>query len=314
MSAPKIDIDSLWLPKASSTLAHEVDAAWNWAMLNGVVFFFVVMIPLAYFLVRFKRRTENDETSSLSHNTLMETVWTIVPTVICFALFFVGLWGYLSAAVAPKDAFEIQVTAQKWAWSFAYPNGTTSPGKLIVPKGKPVKLVMSSTDVIHSFFVPEFRIKQDVLPGLYTTIWFEPTEAKETAILCTEYCGTGHSEMLGTVQVLEQTEFDKWLEGGDDSKLPPAEKGKALFSQWACNSCHSIDGTKGVGPSLKGLFGKTEELADGTAKADENYIRESIVLSTAKLVKGYAPIMPVFQGQLKDPQVDALVAYIKTLQ
>lgn len=315
MSAPKIEIDSLWLPKASSTLAGQVDTAWNWAMANAVVFFFIVMIPLGYFMVKYKKKSDADVTSTLAHSTLIETVWTVIPTVVVMALFFVGLWPYLSAAVPPKDAFEVQVTAQKWAWTFTYPNGTVSPGKLVVPQGRPVKLVMSSTDVIHSFFVPEFRIKQDVVPGMYTTMWFEAKDVEETAVLCTEYCGTGHSEMLATVQVLAAPAFDQWLEAGDDKNLPPAEKGKALYGQWACGSCHPIDGTRGVGPSLKGLYGKSEDLTDGSSvKVDENYLRESILVSTAKVVKGFAPVMPAFQGQIKDAQVDALIAYIKALQ
>jgi cytochrome c oxidase subunit 2 len=316
MSAPKIDIDSIWLPKASSTLAGSVDQAWDWAMLNGVVFFLIVMLPLAYFVVKYKRRSDKDVTSPVAHNTLIETIWTVIPTAICIALFFVGLAGYIGSSVAPKDAFEINVTAQKWSWTFTYPNGTVSAGKLVVPKGRPVRLVMSSVDVIHSFFVPEFRVKQDVIPGQYTSVWFEATEAKETAVLCTEYCGNGHSEMMATVEVLEPQKFDEWLEtGGEDNSVPPAERGKQLFTQWSCNTCHSIDGSKGIGPSFQGLFGKDETLMDGsTAKVDENYVRESILQSTAKVVKGYAPIMPVFQGQLKDAQVDALVAYIKTLK
>ena len=315
MSAPKIEIDSFWLPKASSTLAGQVDAAYNWALYNAYFWFALVMAVAAYFVWKYRRRGPDDVTSTVAHNTTIEIVWTVIPTAIVIGLFFAGLWPYLSAAVPPKDAMEVQVTAQKWAWTFTYANGTVSPGNLVVPRGKPVKLVMSSTDVIHSFYVPEFRIKQDVLPGMYTTTWFEATNVEETAVECTEYCGKDHSAMLATVKVLEPAQFNQWLEnGGEDKPLPPAEKGKNLFSQWACNSCHSIDGTKGVGPSLKGLFGKTEELADGTVKADENYLRESILLSTAKVVKGYAPVMPVFQGQIKDDHVDALIAYIKTLQ
>ena len=324
MTVPKIEIDSFWLPKASSTVAPQIDMAWNTVLYVCFVFFLILMIPMVYFISKYRRKKKGEVTSAIDHSTTIEVVWTTIPLVVLILLFFVGLTGWVNSQVAPANALEVQVTAQKWNWSFKYPNGTTSPGKLVVPKGKPVRLVMSSTDVIHSFFVPEFRIKQDVIPGVYTSIWFEPTEVREFTVFCTEYCGGpegdvapdkpgGHSDMHATVAVMEEQQFKDWLEtGGEDKSIPPAERGKQLFVQWGCQTCHSTDGSKLAGPSFKGLFGKDEELADGSkVKVDENYIRESILNPNAKVVKGFPPVMPVFQGQLKDPQIDALIAFIK---
>ncbi len=325
MTAPKIDIDSFWLPKATSTLAGQVDTAWNTVLYTTIVFFLLLMVPTGYFLMKYRRKKEGEVTSAIDHSTTIEVVWTTIPLGVLVVLFFVGLTPWVSAKVAPAGALEINVTAKKWNWSFQYPDGTVSAGKLIVPKGKPVKLTLSSVDVIHSFYVPEFRIKQDAVPGLYTSIWFEATEVKDMTVLCTEYCGNadpcpkdesipcGHSDMLATVSVLEETKFKEWLEtGGEDKSTPPAERGKALFASWGCATCHSLDGSKATGPTLKAILGKKEELADGsTVTVDENYLRESILVPTAKQVKGFPLIMPTFQGQLKPSQVDALIAFLK---
>lgn len=321
-TVPSIAIDSFWLPKQGSTIAESIDSAWNVVMWMSVVFFLILMVPMFYFMKKYKRRGPNDKTETLSHSTRIEVFWTLIPTVLCAALFFIGWTPFVNSWIAPAEAYEIQVTAQKWSWTFRYPDGTVSPGKLVIPRGKPIRLIMSSTDVLHSFYIPEYRIKRDVIPGQYTMIWFEATEARSTVIECTEYCGApekenlekaGHSDMLATVQVMEEPQFAAWLEtGGDDVKLPPAEAGKLAYSTWNCNTCHTLDGAAGTGPTFKGLFGRTEEMSDGTKiKVDENYLRESILQSQTKLVKGFGPVMPVFQGQLKDKKVDDLIAFIK---
>jgi cytochrome c oxidase subunit 2 len=174
---------------------------------------------------------------------------------------------------------------------------------------------MSSKDIVHSFFVPEFRIKQDVVPGQYTTTWFEATESKEVVILCAEYCGTGHSDMLAKVIVMDGPVYKDWLDkGGGAGDLPPAELGKKLFTSRSCATCHSIDGSRLQGPSLKGLFGRTEDIEGGASvKVDENYFRESVLNPGAKVVRGYQASMPTFQGLLKDKEIDALIAYLKTV-
>jgi cytochrome c oxidase subunit 2 len=312
VTLPKIAEGSFWLPRESSTLAPEVDRAWDIVMALCVVMFVGVVVSVVYFTWKY-RRNGGAGGVQVAHNPKLELLWTIIPTILVIGLFFVGLTGFVNASVAPANAYEVQVTAEKWLWTFTYPNGTVSPSKLVVPKGRPVKLVMSAKDVLHSFYIPEFRIKRDVIPGTYTTIWFEAPEERETVLECAEYCGKGHSEMLATVSVVSDEKFDEFLNGGDDAKTPPAELGKKLFSQWGCATCHSLDGTKGQGPSLKDVYGSDVTLSTGSSvKADDAYIRESIVQSQAKLVQGFPPIMPVFQGVLKDKQVDALVAFVKS--
>lgn len=317
---PTIHIDTVWLPNASSTLAPSVDTAWTIVMIVSIVFFFLLMGLMTYFVIAYRRRSDFDLTSDRDHNTRLEIAWTVIPLVLVTGLFFVGFKGFLYSAVPPAEAMEIQVTARKWAWSFQYPNGIVK-GDLVVPQGKPIKLIMSAQDVIHSFYVPEFRVKRDVIPGLYTTLWFEATELTETALECAEYCGgagdgsqgTGHSGMWARVIVLSESDYERWMDKElQSSNMPPAELGKKLYDERGCKGCHSLDGSKSTGPTLKGVFGSDVALSTGqSVKADENYLRESILQSQAKLVAGYPGVMPVFQGQLNDKQVDALIAFIK---
>lgn len=323
MTLDPIELGSFWFPKQSSTIAAEIDFAWYVVYYFDVIMFFGLMIPMFYFIRRFRRRTDNDKVSSITHSTVLEITWTIIPSILVISLFFVGLKGYLMASVAPANAMEIRTTAEMYMWTFTYPNGKTTLNELVVPKDQPIKMLMSSKDVLHSFFVPEFRVKQDVIPGTYTTIWFQPSEKRDTILFCTEYCGVGHSEMMAKVIVVDKAVYEQWLETdqlpGPDGKLPPplppAEQGKRLFSSKSCNTCHSLDGTRIQGPSFKGVFGRTEKLADGTSvKVDENYIRESLLEPQKKIVEGYPGTMPTFKGTLNENQIDALIAYIKTVQ
>ena len=324
MNPNPIELSTFWLPRQSSTIAPQVDFAWNVVTLVSIFFFVLVVGAMLIFVWRYRRRTEHDVTSTIEHNFRLEVAWTILPLAICIGLFVVGFRGYVNGSVPPGDALEVKVIATQWSWSFIYPNGTRTLNDFRMPSGKPVKLIMSSADrsaeypaVIHSFFIPEFRIKQDVVPGLYTTLWFEAPETLKTVILCTEYCGLSHSDMLANVEVMDPTKFAEWMEnGGDDAKdMPPAEHGAKVYANSGCPTCHSIDGTIRQAPSFKGLFGKTESFNDGsTAKVDENYVRQSIVDPGAKIVKGYTGIMPVFQGVLKDKDIDDVIAYIKTLK
>jgi cytochrome c oxidase subunit II len=313
-----IELGSFWLPRQSSTIAHEIDFAWDVVFWLSVLMFLVLMVPMFYFIYRYRRRSENDKVSQVSHNLRLEVAWTIIPTIIVLGLFGIGLKGYVMSAVAPAEALEIRTTAEMYMWTFQYPNGQVSVNELVLPKGRPVKFIMSSKDILHSFFIPEFRMKQDVVPGTYTTLWFEPTETRETVLFCTEYCGVGHSDMMATVKVLEGSEFDKWVETGEvpgQAPVPPAELGKRLFASRSCVTCHSLDGTRIQGPTFKGLFGRTEQLSDGSSvKVDENYIRESVLEPTKKVVQGYPPVMPTYKGLLKERDIDALIAYIKTIQ
>ena len=315
MRLTPIDLGSFWLPRQTSTLAPEVDAGFHVVYWVSVGFFGLVIGAMLFFAVRYRRRREGEKTSQIDHSTVLEIVWTTIPSLILIFLFALGLRGYARASVAPAEALEIQVTAEKWLWTFTYPNGTMTVNELGVPKDRPVRLVMSSKDIVHSFFVPEFRIKQDLVPGAYTTTWFEATEAKDVVILCAEYCGTGHSDMMAKIIVMEEPGYKDWLEkSGGASDLPPVELGKKLFTQRTCVTCHSLDGSRGQGPSLKGLMGKTEDLEGGASvKIDENYLRESILNPGAKVVRGYPAAMPTFQGLLKDREIDALIAYLKSV-
>lgn len=308
---------SLGLPPANSTLASEVDPLWGFLFWASAVMFALVVGLMVYFVIRYRRRGGDVLTTSVSHNTPLEVAWTVIPTILVIIVFIWGFKSYLRFYVAPKDAIEVKVTGQKWFWNFDYAEGASSVGELVVPVDQPVKLLMSSRDVIHSFYVPNFRVKMDVVPNRYTVAWFEATQPGDYQIFCTEYCGKGHSEMLGRVKVVSEREFATWLESssGMGEGLAPEEYGAQLYKSRACNTCHSIDGTKLVGPTFKGLFGRQEAMADGTQiVADENYIRESLLAPRAKVVNGYDPVMPTYQGILKDKQIDALIAYIKTLQ
>ncbi len=304
------------LPPASSTVAGSVD--WLFYLILYIsIFFFVLVIGLAtYFVIKYRRRGAAQATSSTDHSLGLEIVWTVIPLVIVFIIFVLGFTLYLRMNVVPKDAIEVKVTGQRWLWTFDYPSGTTTVNELVVPAGKPVKLLLSSTDVIHSFFVPDFRIKMDALPNRYTTLWFEAPDPGEHDIFCAEYCGKGHSEMLARVRVLGDRQYAEWLESGSGPAegVSPVEYGKTLFTSRRCVTCHSVDGTQGVGPTFQGLFGSTAMLeGGGQTAADENYIRESILDPQSKVVAGYEPVMPTYQGLLKDRDLDALIAYIKSL-
>ena len=287
---------------------------------------FGVIATMIIFLFKFKRGKSNQVAEHVHGSVAMETAWIVLPTILSLVVFTWGFKAFMTMTQPPKNAYEIRVNARKWAWDFEYPNGYIATNDLFVPSNRPVKLIMSSDDVLHSFFVPTFRVKHDVVPGRYTTVWFTathetglPPEGEDPQgyiqIYCTEYCGTGHSAMLARLWVLPQDEYDKWLAGaasaGDDLPLP--ELGLKTFGAKACLGCHTVDGAAGIGPSMKGLFGRTETLADGTTvEVDENYLRESILVPAAKVVEGFQPIMPPIP--LTDREVEGLIEYIKTLE
>jgi cytochrome c oxidase subunit 2 len=307
---------SFWLPDAASTGAARVDDGWNLVLWVSAFFFVLVVGAMAFFVIRYRRKSESDFPDAPDHNTRLEVVWTVIPVVIVIALFAVGFRGFLDEAIAPADSLEIYVTAERWMWTFTYPNGSTGVNELHVPLGRPVKLIMSSKDVIHSFYVPEFRLKKDAVPNSYTTLWFEPTKVGELTIECAEYCGTGHSAMYGKLVVMPEKEFQEWLEsGGEEKGVSPVVEGEKLSVKLACTTCHSADGSAKTGPTWKGLYGHKVTLADGsTVNADEAYLRESITDPNAKIVQGYQPLMPVFKGLVTQKQLDALVAYMKSLK
>jgi cytochrome c oxidase subunit 2 len=309
-------VGSTFLPPGNSTIAPEVDSLFNFILTASIILFLVVIAGIVFFAWRYRRREKDELTTSVSHHTPLEIIWTVIPVILIIIVFIWGFRTYVKMHVVPGDSLEIKVTGQKWFWTFDYPQGANSLNELVVPVDRPIKLLLSSKDVIHSFFVPNFRVKMDVLPNRYTIAWFQATRTGEYNLFCTEFCGKGHSEMIGKVRVMEQAQFDKWLEEGAvvGEGMSPEEFGKQLYTKKACVTCHSLDGSIIQGPSFLGLYGHEVLVSDGTRlTADENYIRESILSPRAKIVNGFQPVMPTYQGILKQGEVDALIAFIKSL-
>ncbi len=308
---------STYLPTPSSTIAPEVDALFNFILLASFAIFVIVVAVTLYFSWRYRRKVAGDGlTYGVDHNIKLEILWTTIPTILILIVFVWGFKTYIKMNVVPGDAIEIKATGQKWFWTFDYKEGANLVNELVVPVNKPIKLLLSSQDVIHSLFVPAFRIKMDVLPNRYTITWFEATHTGEFDLFCTEFCGDGHSEMIGKVKVLPPDEYAIWLEKSSvlGEGLTLEEYGAELYKTKACYTCHSLDGSLIQGPSFKGRFGSELTMTDGTTVvSDENYLRESILNPRTKIAEGFKPIMPTFQGILKDRQIDALIAYIKAM-
>lgn len=306
---------SVFLPEASSSFASEVDALFNFVLAVSTVFFIAVVGTMIYFVIRYRRRSHSFVPAPGKDSRLLELVSIVFPTILVLILFTWGFQVFITLSTAPPDSYEIRVRGKQWFWEFEYPNGVVTVNEMYVPLNKPVRLKMSAEDVLHSFFVPEFRVKHDVIPNRYTTVWFEATKAGEYRIYCTEYCGTQHSAMLGMVHAVPEAEFNTWLQN-QDQDIPLLDLGERIFSQYACNACHAIDGTRKIGPPLNGLAGITRTLDDGsTVVADDSYIRESILDPNAKVVDGFAPgLMPAALGASLTPrQLDGLLEYIKSL-
>ncbi|MGD8427307.1 MAG: cytochrome c oxidase subunit II [Balneolaceae bacterium] len=313
------ELSKLILPPESSTVAHQTDTLFWFVHISGLVLTVGLIAVIIYFVYKYRRKSEDEVTPVITHNNTLEITWSVIPLIFVLVIFGWGYKVFVEQQTVPDDAYEIHVTAQQWSWQFNYANGARSMQELHVPAGRPIKLVMSSRDVIHSFYVPDFRLKQDVLPNRYTVMWFNAPKPGKSNLFCAEYCGDGHSKMLGTIVVQKPEEFETWLAqnagGGQASDLPPAKLGEKLHEQYACSTCHSTDGSRMTGPSWKGIFGHKVELASGeTVTVDENYIRESILHPNAKVVKGFQPVMNTYQGQLDEDQINAIIEYIKTLK
>ena len=304
------------LPEAKSPTADSTDALFHFINEVSLVLLLGITIAIIYFAVKYRRRSKDDKTPVITHNNTLEVTWSVIPLLLTFVIFWWGYTGWLNLRAVPDDAYEVKVTGFKWAWNFEYENGAVSPNELHVPAGRPIKLVMISRDVLHSFYVPEYRVKHDVIPNRYTYVWFEAEEPGESQVYCTEYCGTSHSMMLAKVIVHEPEEFNTWLATANiPGSGTPVEQGKALVETNACQSCHSLDGSDLIGPSFKGIWGREGLMSDGTTiTVDENYIRESILDPGAKIVDGYQNQMASYQGLLDDAQIDAIIEYLKTLE
>jgi cytochrome c oxidase subunit 2 len=310
-----------WLPEQASDFAGKVDTVIWFVTIISLISFILITIGLVYFAIKYRRRSDNDETPYITGNHFLEMLWTVIPSILVMVIFVYGFVIYEEMRTPPKDALEVNVIGKQWLWQFQYQNGKSTINELYVQQDKPVKVVMRSDDVLHSFFVPAFRVKQDLVGGMYTYLWFTPTKVGIFDLYCAEYCGTGHSAMLAKVIVMSPEAYDRWERGGKAEEgeavagLPPDQLGEKLYKERGCNACHSIDGSTLVGPTWKGLFGHEVSMTDGsTVTADENYIRQSILEPQAKMVKGFGPVMPAFKGILSDDEVAAIIAYIKTLK
>jgi len=302
-----------FFPNEASSIAPHVDALFTFILLTCL--FFAVMVTLLAMFAAFKyrRKSAGEVGDDVEGNMLLEIGWTAIPLVLAIGMFAWGAIVYVNFRTAPKDTLDVYVIGKQWMWKLQQPNGKREINELHVPVNRNIKLIMGSEDVIHNFYVPDFRVKMDVVPGRYNTLWFKPTKIGRYRLYCSQYCGTNHAEMTGWVTVMDPADYAAWLadETGDTN---PVSAGEKLFTQLACNTCHLANGT-GRAPSLNGLYGGHVQLADGTTvTADEAYIRESILQPKAKIVAGYQPVMPTFQGLVTEEQILNLTAYIKSLQ
>ena len=276
----------------------------------------LITFLMIYFVIRYHRK-RNPQPSDVKENTWLEVIWTVVPTLLVLTMFYYGWTGFNFLKKAPEDAMKVRVIARQWSWLFEYENGLKST-ELKVPVGKPVKLLLTSQDVIHSFYAPAFRIKQDVVPGMENSLWFEPTAAGAYDVFCSQYCGLQHAKMLTHIVVLPEEEFNRWYQAGKELEAKIPSLGPQLFREKGCEVCHSIDGTPRIGPTVKGLFGKTVTALTGGKErkvmADEVYLRRSILEPNADVVVGFPPIMPSQKGLLTDQEIDALIRYLKELK
>ena len=303
-----------FVPESASTVSGKVDALYFY--LSGVTAFFTLLISgvLIFFVIKYRRRMPNEIPRPVAGSHKLETIWSVIPFMIAMSMFAWGAQIYFQNSRPPKNANEIYVVGKQWMWKIQHSTGQREINELHVPVGRKIKLIMNSEDTIHDFFIPAFRIKADVLPGRYTTQWFEATKAGTYHLFCAEYCGMNHSGMIGSVIVMQPTEFDNWL-SGNASQQSPAVAGQQLFQSLGCVSCHGANGEGGRGPALAGLFGRKVFLTNNqTLIADEAYIRESIENPQAKVVSGFNPIMPTFQGQVTPEQLIQIISFIKSLQ
>ena len=288
-----------------------MDALYIFLVLVSTIMTVLIFTTLIIFAVKFRKR-RNHPAEQIEGSTVLEITWSIIPFAIFMSFFVWGAVIYFQERTPPQDAMEVYTVAKQWMWKFEHSGGQREINELHVPVGRDVKLIMTSQDVIHSFYVPAFRLKQDVLPGRYTTFWFHATKPGTYHLFCAEYCGTQHSGMVGWIVVMEPRDYQAWMTSGGGNQ-PLAVTGQNLFSELGCATCHRSE-TQGRGPSLTGIYNKPVLLEDGrTVNADENYIRESILEPGSKIVRGFKPVMPTFQGQLSDEQLNALVAYVKSL-
>lgn len=304
-------------PEQASEFSKPYDALFYATTALTVFFTLVVVVMIAVFCIRYRHGRKVDRSNAPTSHMLLEMTWTVVPFVLAMLMFFWAAHLFVDQRIPPKNAQEIYVIGKQWMWHIQHPNGVRENNELHVPIGRNIKLVMISQDVIHSFFIPAFRMKQDVVPGRYTMQWFKATKTGKYPLFCAEYCGTSHSEMGGYVYVMTQADYDKWLAGGGETlktvAQTPVEQGKELYERYRCASCHTSSDTD-RGPTLYGLIGKKRDFVEGaSAAADREYIRESILEPGKRLVKGYEDTMAAYKDDITEDQILMLYEYIRSL-
>ena len=300
-------------PEQASVQAGQVDAIYFFMVAVSAFFALLIAGLIVFFAVKYRRRYDDEVGVAIHGSLALELLWTVIPFVICMGMFAWGAKVFFDLYRVPAGAMEVFVVGKQWMWKVQHIDGQREINELHVPIGRPVKLIMGSEDVLHSYYIPAFRVKADVIPGRYNTMWFEATTPGTYHLFCAEYCGTKHSGMIGSVIAMEPTEFQIWLDGGKAEDSPVAA-GAKLFQSQGCASCHQ-EGATQRGPSLVGIFGHEVKLqGGGTVMVDDAYLRESIVLPQAKIVDGFLPIMPTFQGLVSEEQLLQLIAYVKSLE
>lgn len=299
-------------PPSASTFSDEVDLLYFYLIAVSAFFSLLIGGLLIYFVVRYRRRSDDEVPEQIHGSTALEILWSTIPLVIALSMFVWGAKLYVQTLRVPPGAMRIDVTGKQWMWKLQHPTGHREINELHVPVGVPVELRMISEDVIHDFYVPAFRTKLDVLPGRYSTLWFEATATGEFHLFCAEYCGTQHSQMIGKVIVMEPEEYEQWLAGGTPSETP-REAGEKLFGAMRCDTCHGPE-SAARGPDLAGRFGFPVPLEGGGQTIfDANYVRESLLDPGAKIVEGFQPLMPTYAGQLNEEQILSLIAYLESI-
>lgn len=299
-------------PEAASSFASEVDALYFFILAVSAFFTVAVSLAVVFFAFRYRRRHPDEIGAHIEGSLPLELAWSIVPTIISMVMFAWGAKLFYEMRRPPAESMQIYAVGKQWMWKFQHTGGQREINELHVPMGRPIKIMVTSEDVLHDLYFPAFRTKIDAIPGRYMPLWFTATKPGRYHMFCAEYCGTKHSGMIGTVVVMEPQQYQDWLAGGS-SEGTMAERGAKLFNDLSCNTCH-LESGQGRGPSLKDIIGTRVELAGGAAvTVDEAYLRESILNSQAKIVKGFTPLMPTFQGLVSEEGLAALIEHIKSL-
>lgn len=301
------------LPEVASTIASQVDALYFFLVLLSAFFFLLIAALIFFFGIRYRKRSGNEKATPVHGSLGLELLWTIIPFGLSMVIFGWGAVIYFDMNSPPPDATNVYVVGKQWMWKVQHPEGNREINEMHVPVGTPVRVIMTSEDVIHSFYVPAFRIKMDVVPGRYTSTWFEATKPGEYHLFCAEYCGTSHSEMIGKVIAMEPTDYQDWLNRASAETQSMAQAGEQLFNQLGCGTCHADD-SSARGPSLYGLYGSQVQLVSGdTVTADEAYVRRAILQPASQVTAGYGPVMPTYEGQVTEEELLRLIAYIKSM-